>query len=193
VWMPANPVFREQAVHQVREALARLHSFSPNDERAVRFIVFNEFMRMVDIMGIALQLLLGFIGTLTLAIGGVGLANIMLVSVAQRTVEIGVLKSLGASRRSILGQFLLEAMLIVTVGGVIGVAVGWSLTSLLGTLPLLGPLFKDTSGTGDIHLRMSTFAVVTSTLLLETVGLVAGLLPAIRAARMNPIDALRYE
>ena len=64
---------------------------------------------------------------------------------------------------------------------------------MLGTLPLLGPLFKDTSGTGDIHLRMSMFAVVTSTLLLETVGLVAGLLPAIRAARMDPIDALRYE
>jgi putative ABC transport system permease protein len=193
VWMPANPVFREQAVRQVREALARLHSFSPNDDRAVRIIVFNEFMRLVDVMGTALQLLLAFIGTLTLAIGGVGLANIMLVSVAQRTVEIGVLKSLGASRRSILGQFLLEAMLIVTVGGAIGVAVGWSLTSLLGTLPLLGPLFKDTSGAGDIHLRLSMFAVVTSTLLLETVGLVAGLLPAIRAARMDPIEALRYE
>ena len=104
-----------------------------------------------------------------------------------------MLKSLGASRRSILGQFLLEAMLIVTVGGIIGVAVGWSLTSFLGTLPLLGPLLRTPAASGDIHLRMSTFAVVTSTLLLETVGLVAGLLPAIRAARMDPIDALRYE
>ena len=87
VWMPANPVFREQAVRQVREALARLHNFTPNDERAVRMIVFNEFMRMVDVMGTALRVLLGFIGALTLAIGGVGLANIMLVSVAQRTVR----------------------------------------------------------------------------------------------------------
>ncbi|MBZ5618145.1 MAG: ABC transporter permease [Acidobacteriia bacterium] len=193
VWMPANPVFREQTVKQVRETLARLHNFSPNDERAVRIFVFNESMRLVDSMGIALRLLLSFIGTLTLAIGGVGLANIMLVSVTQRTREIGVLKSIGATRRSILSQFLLEAMAIVTGGGAIGVAVGWGLTSLLGTLPLLGPLFKDASGAGDIHLQISTFAVLTSTVMLETVGLIAGLLPAIKAARLDPIEALRYE
>jgi putative ABC transport system permease protein len=193
VWMPANPVFREQTVEQVRQALARLHNFRPHDERAVRIFVFNESMKLVDTMGIALRLLLGFIGALTLAIGGVGLANIMLVSVTQRTREIGVLKSLGATRRSILAQFLLEAMAIVTLGGVLGVAAGWSLTSLLGTLPLLGPLFHDTSGTGDVQLRMSMFAVVTSTVLLESIGLVAGLLPAIKAARLDPIEALRYE
>jgi putative ABC transport system permease protein len=193
VWMPANPVFREQTVRQVRATLARLHNFSFNDERAVRFIVFNEFMHIVDTMGLALQMLLAFIGTLTLAIGGVGLANIMLVSVTERTREIGVLKSFGASRRSILAQFLLEAMAIVTLGGAVGLAVGWSLASLIGSLPLLGPIFKDTSGIGDIHLQISTFAVVTSTLMLETVGLIAGLIPAVRAARLDPIEALRYE
>ena len=193
VWMPANPVFREQTVKQVRETLARLHNFSPTDERAARIFVFNESMRLVDTMGIALRLLLSFIGTLTLAIGGVGLANIMLVSVTQRTREIGVLKSIGATRRAILMQFLLEAMAIVTGGGAIGVLVGWGLTSLLGTLPLLGPLFKDTSGAGDIHLEISMFAVLTSTLMLETVGLIAGLLPAIKASRLDPIEALRYE
>jgi len=193
VWMPANPVFRDQTVRQVRATLARVHNFASNDERAVRFIVFNEFMRIVDTMGLALQLLLGFVGTLTLAIGGVGLANIMLVSVTERTREIGVLKSFGATRRSILAQFLLEAMAIVTVGGAIGVVVGWSLTSFIGTLPLLGPLFHDTSGSGDVHLQMSTFAVVTSTVMLESIGLIAGLLPALRAAGLDPIEALRYE
>ena len=193
VWMPVNPVFREEALRQVRETMARLHNFSANDERAVHMIVFNEYMRMVDTMGIALRVLLGFIGTLTLAIGGVGLANIMLVSVTQRTREIGMLKSIGATRRAILAQFLLEAMAIVTVGGIIGVAAGWAVTAMLGSLPLLGPLFHQTNGAGDIHLRISTFAVITSTALLETIGLIAGLLPAIKAARLDPIEALRYE
>ena len=193
VWMPVNPIFRAEAVRQVRETLARVHNFSPNDERAVQILVFNEFLRIVDTMGMALQILLGFVGTLTLAIGGVGLANIMLVSVTQRTREIGVLKSIGATSGSILFQFLLEAMAIVTAGGLIGVAIGYGVTAALQTLPLLGPLFKDTSGVGDIHLQISRFAVLTSTLLLEFVGLIAGLLPAIKAARMDPIEALRYE
>jgi putative ABC transport system permease protein len=104
-----------------------------------------------------------------------------------------MLKSIGATSRAILFQFLLEAMAIVTVGGVVGVACGYGVTVTLQTLPLLGPLFKDTSGTGDIHLRISQFAVIASTLLLEFVGLIAGLLPAIKAARMSPIEALRYE
>ena len=193
VWMPVNPVFRDQALKQVRATLARMHNFSPNDERAVHSVVFNEYIRLVDTMGIALRLLLGFIGTLPLAIGGVGLANIMLVSVTQRTREIGMLKSIGATRRAILSQFLLEAVAIVTVGGVMGVAAGWAVTAVLGRLPLLGPLFHQTNGTGDIRLHISTFAVVTSTAMLESIGLIAGLLPAIKAARLDPIEALRYE
>jgi putative ABC transport system permease protein len=72
VWMPVNPLFRAEAVRQVRETLARVHNYSPNDERAIQIIVLNEFLRMVDTMGMALRILLGFVGTLTLAIGGVG-------------------------------------------------------------------------------------------------------------------------
>ena len=193
VWTPTNPMFRTEALKQVRGTLARLHHFSPTDERAVEIIVFNEFMKQIDGMTAALRILLGLIGTMTLAIGGVGLANIMLVSVTQRTREIGVVKSLGATKRSILFQFLLEAMTIVTIGGILGVALGFAVTTGIGSLPLLGPLFKDTSGAGDIHLGISVFAVITSTVLLEIVGLVSGLLPAIRASRLDPIEALRYE
>jgi putative ABC transport system permease protein len=137
--------------------------------------------------------LLGFVGTLTLAIGGVGLANIMLVSVTQRTREIGVLMSLGATRRAILFQFLTEALAIVTLGGLLGVLVGYAATLTLGALPLLGPMFKNKSGDGDIHLQISQFAVLTSTMMLQVVGLIAGLLPAFKASRLDPIEALRYE
>ena len=193
VWMPSNPQFRKQAIKNVRETLARVHNFAANDERAVEMVVFNEFMKIIDTMTIALQVLLGLIGALTLAIGGVGLANIMLVAVTQRTREIGVLKSIGATRGAILAQFLLEAMAIVTAGGLLGVLIGWGATAGIHTLPLLGPIFKDDTGTGDIHLQISQFAVIVSTLVLEAIGLIAGLLPAIRAARLDPIEALRYE
>jgi putative ABC transport system permease protein len=193
VWMPANPIFRKQAIKDVREVLSRVHNFAPGDERALEMIVFNEFMKVIDTMSIALQVLLGLIGALTLAIGGVGLANIMLVSVTQRTREIGVLKSIGATRGAILAQFLLEAMAIVTVGGLLGCLIGWAATAGIQTLPLLGPIFKDDTGTGDIHLHISRFAVLVSTLVLEAIGLIAGLLPAIRASRLNAIEALRYE
>lgn len=193
VWMPANPLFRQQAIKDVRAVLARVHNFAPNDERALQLFVFNEFMKVIDTMSIALQVLLGLIGSLTLAIGGIGLANIMLVSVTQRTREIGVLKSIGATRGAVLAQFLLEAMVIVTAGGIVGVLIGWAVTTAMHTLPLLGPLFKDTSGTGDIHLHISTFAVVVSTVVLEAIGLIAGFLPALKASRLDPIEALRYE
>jgi putative ABC transport system permease protein len=193
VWTPTSPIFRAEAVRQVRATLARLHNFSATDDRAVQIIIFNEFLRMVETMGLALRILLGFVGTLTLAIGGVGLANIMLVSVTQRTREIGVLKSLGATRRAILFQFLTEALAIVTFGGVLGVLVGYAATVTLGTLPLLGPLFKNKDAGGDIHLQISQFAVLTSTLMLQVVGLIAGLLPAVKASRLDPIEALRYE
>jgi putative ABC transport system permease protein len=193
VWTPANPTFRVQALKQVRAVLGRAHNFSPTDERASETIVFNEFMKIIDVLATALQVLLGLIGALTLAIGGIGLANIMLVSVTQRTREIGVLKSIGATRGAILFQFLAEAMAIVTVGGLLGVLIGWGVTAGIQTLPLLGPVFKDTTGRGDIHLQISKFAVITSTAVLEVIGLVAGLLPALKASRLDPIEALRYE
>jgi putative ABC transport system permease protein len=96
-------------VRQVRGTLAGLHRFPANDEKAVEVLAFNKFMKIVDAMGMALKALLAFVGSLTLAIGGIGLANIMLAAVVDRTREIGMLKAIGGQRRTILWQFLLEA------------------------------------------------------------------------------------
>ncbi len=138
-------------------------------------------------------MLLAIIGTLTLSIGAVGVMNIMLVSVAERTREIGILKSLGARRRHILGQILLEGLTLTAAGGLFGFLIAAVLTQLIGTLPLLGPIFEDTSGRSDIHLGISFSAFAVASAVLILVGLVAGLVPALRAARLDPVAAIRSE
>jgi putative ABC transport system permease protein len=193
VWKPLDPGSRERAIAMVRAKLAEIHRFSPKDEKAVEIMAFSQFMTIIMGMALGVRLLLGFVGGLTLAIGGVGLANIMLASVIERTREIGMIKALGGVRSWILKQFLVEASLVVLMGGVIGIGLGYAATAVIGSMPFLGPAFEDNTGAGDIELRVSLAAVGVSCFVLLLVGLVAGLAPAMKASRLDPIEALRYE
>jgi putative ABC transport system permease protein len=195
VWTPSAPEVREKAVKQVRSTLAGIHRFSPNDEKAVFTMEFSKFVNIIDGMSIALNVLLAFIGTMTLAIGAVGLANIMLTSVIERTREIGVMKALGARRRTILAQFLWEALCIVLAGGLLGVVLGYLVAAGVGSLPFMGVMLGEELAKeyGRIHFVVTSQSVVVSLGVLFSVGLIAGMLPAMRASRLDPVEALRYE
>jgi putative ABC transport system permease protein len=193
VLLPASNHFRDRIVTDVRAALARAHNFNVLDKRAVEIIEWNQFLVMITNLSLGLNVLLTIIGTFTLSIGAVGVVNIMLVSVTQRTREIGVLKALGARRRHILAQILLEGLTLTFTGGLLGFLLAALLVRLIGSLPFLGPLFQDTSGQGDVHLAVSVSALVVSSSILVLVGVIAGMIPALRAARLDPVQAIRSE
>jgi len=193
VFEPVAPRFEAKAEAQVLAAIAGRQGFSPTDKKAIQMFGREEFRPIIDGITIGLQVLLVFIGALTLGIGGVGVMNIMLVSVDERIREIGLRRALGATKWHIRMQFLVEALLIMLFGGLLGIAFSYVLAAVVPTLPLLGPLFKDTSGKGDITLHVSSSTAIFSAMILMLVGILSGIVPALRAASLDPVEALRYE
>ncbi len=193
VFAPIAPQFEKKAMAQVLAAIATRQQFSPTDKKAFQMFGRDEFRPVIDAITIGLEVLLTFVGALTLGIGGVGVMNIMLVSVEERIREIGLRRALGAKKIHIKLQFLAETLLIMLLGGAIGVIVSYVVAAAVGTLPLMGPLFEDDSGKGDIHLHISRMTLAVSTMVLLFVGVISGLVPAMRASKLDPVEALRYE
>lgn len=192
IWLDYEGLDHEALTRSIRGALAAEHGFKPTDNRAVFVFDAQKQLAQFNIITLGLKVLLGFIGTVTLGIGGIGLMNIMLVSVTQRTREIGVEKALGARKKDILFQFLAEAMVITAVGGVLGIVLSYAISFSVGRLTLYSALAKHAEA-GDIRLIVAPQILLISTIILTIVGICSGMFPAIRAANLDPIEALRYE
>ena len=183
LFRPTDPTLSAAATAGIREVLGRKYTFDPADRDAVSVWDTNEMMKMFKYIFIGFNLFLGIVGSFTLVVGGVGVANIMFVVVQERTREIGIRRSVGARRRDILAQVLMEAVLIVAFGAALGFAISVGLTRLMALVPI-----QEYVGVPTI----SAPVAVATGLLLTLVALTAGLLPARRAAALDPADALRW-
>jgi putative ABC transport system permease protein len=182
--VPAAAEQHDGAVKQVKSVLGRFHGFDPRDEGALWIWDTIETVKLVSRIFESMQMFLGFVAVVTLSLGGIGVMNIMLVSVAERTREIGLKKALGATRRRILLDFFLESLGVTMVSGVIGLACAWGASAAVGSLPL--PPYV-----GGLPITRLTALIAFGTLV--AVGIFSGVYPAQRASRLSPVEALRYE
>ena len=178
--VPADSVTTERAIDDVTMALRTMRGLRPGQRNNFDAVTQQVYTQAVDSFTLVARVLMIVLSLVGLLVGGIGVVAIMMISVTERTREIGVRKALGATRREILWQFLVEAATLTLVGGVIGMAVGWLVSVLLATatpVPTYVPL-----GSVILALVLAAFT-----------GLLFGIYPASKAARLDPVEALRYE
>jgi len=188
VYKPESPAVADQAKASVYRVFGRKYRFDPEDNRALGMWDTRENQRITDNISLGIQLFLGIIGALTLLVGGMGVANIMYAVVKERTREIGVKMALGAKVRQVMAPFLLEALLMTSLGGLLGTLVAVGLIAVIGVLPLEGDAFA--------FMGRPTFSpaiALATTLILGGIGALAGYFPGRHAAHVNPAESLRYE
>ena len=175
-----TPELLPDAVEEVRQVLRRDRGLKPGEKDNFHWFTSKSMIEQFNQTTMGVKIAAFVLGTVALVVAGIGIMNIMLVSVTERTKEIGIRKSLGAKRRDIRNQFLLEAIILCNIGGVIGVLLGLGLGNIVTMI---------TSFEVSIPMGWAIFGLVFCTL----VGLSFGLLPAMKAARLNPIEALHFE
>ncbi len=180
----ASAELMDEARDEIEAVLRRQHRLAPDEENDFGIISMEQMLGMLQQVTLVFTLFLGAIASISLLVGGIGIMNIMLVSVTERTREIGIRKAVGAKRRDILLQFLIEAATLSLVGGGIGIAIGWGLSLLISFIATLAGL--------TLQAVVSPLTVVMAVLVSVFIGLASGIYPAMRAARLNPIDALHY-
>jgi len=172
--------YAEQSMHEIAEILRQNHKLKPDDEDDFNIRSMEEITSTISSVTGMLTLLLAAVAGISLIVGGIGIMNIMLVSVTERTREIGLRMAIGASPVAILLQFLTEAAVLSTMGGLIGIGLGMSGARLVGNI-------------NNWPIYVTPSSVIISFGFSAFVGLFFGFYPALRASRLNPIDCLRYE
>jgi putative ABC transport system permease protein len=186
VYQISGPLLSETVQKKVYATLAKKFKFDPKDEETLGIWDTTQFDEFIFYFTLGFNIFMGLMGVVTLIVGGIGLANIMYVVVQERTLEIGIRRSVGARRKNIFGQLLFEAFVVIGLGALIGFFLAIGLIELVAAIPSEG--LREAVGVPQFNPMVAVITIA----ILASIGFLAGFFPARRAARLNVIDCLRY-